>query len=36
VSVRASGSEGSGVIACGNLNKVNAVGGPAIAEARSP
>lgn len=35
VSVRASGSEGSGVIACGNLTRENAAGGPAIAEARS-
>ena len=36
VSLRAGASEGSGVIACGNLGKESAVGGPAIAEARSP
>lgn len=35
VSVRASASGGSGVIACGNLTKEHAAGGPAIAEARS-
>lgn len=35
VSVRASASEGSRVIACGNLTKEHAAAGPAIAEARS-